>query len=238
MSLSDDFADLLEENQEENLEEASKIYISEYNKFCKSNMQTYSGVYKDSIQQCITLDKTDVIPWEHISIVIDISKIRDISKPRITEFKVPEFIEEIQCLGDSNSGFGFNEYDRNHLKSIMIPSSVYCISKEAFKLYRKLESVHFQDDSRLNIVQDEAFAYCENITDLDLYKCSKLKTLGKNVFVESNIKVLKLNSRTRNFQPETFNSCIIHTVYIDERKYKFKDFIEMLRDNDFEAFWI
>ena len=63
----------------------------------------------------------------------------------------------------------FNEYGRNHLKCIMIPSSVYCISKEAFKLYRKLESVHFQDDSRLNIVQDEAFAYCENITDLDLY---------------------------------------------------------------------
>lgn len=239
MTLLEEFEGLLEEEHEENLVESSEHYMKLYKDFCNNEATTFSGVYKSSIIQCIHVGETVTIPRMHVTMTIDISKIRDISKPRITEFKIPEFVEEIQCVGDENhSGFGFNEYGRNHLKSVIIPSSVYTIADKTFKMYRKLESVIFQDDSRLRVLGDEAFACCENLKDLDISMCHKITTLGKYIFTGSSVKTLRINSRLRNFDEMTFSGSVINKVYVDDRKYKFTDFINMLRDNHFEAFWI
>lgn len=239
MTLVDEFSELLEEDKDCSSKSDTALYIERYNEFCSSNITTFSGVHKDSIKQCISIESTQYIPWEHINLILDVSILRDISKPRITEFKIPEFVEEIQCIGDKNhSGFGFNEYGRNHLKSIMISSSVFAIANEAFKLYRKLENVAVQDYSRLTIIGDEAFACCENLKELDLSECDKLRIIGENVFAESNIKVLKINSKTRNFNKNTFIKSNLKSVYVDDTKYSFKYFIDMLENNNFEAFWI
>lgn len=239
MTLVDEFEDLLEEDKNCNSEKDTALYIKQYKEFCNSEVYTFSGVHRDSIKQCISIESTQYIPWEHINLILDVSILRDISKPRITEFKVPEFVEEIQCIGDKNhSGFGFNEYGRNHLKSIMISSSVFAIANEAFKLYRKLENIAIQDCSRLTIIGDEAFAYCENLKEIDLSKCDKLRTIGESIFAESNVKVLKINSKTRNFNRNTFIKSNLKSIYVDDTKYSFKYFIDMLENNNFEAFWI
>lgn len=239
MTLVDEFSDFLEEDKDCSSESDTNLYIEKYNEFCNSRITTFSGVSKDSIKQCISIESTQYIPWKHTSLTLDISVLRDISKPRITEFNVPSFVEELQCIGDKNhSGFGFNEYGRNHLKSIMIPSSIFAIANETFKLYRKLENIAIQDCSRLTIIGDEAFAYCENLKELDLSNCDKLRVIGDSIFAESSVKILKINSKTRNFNKNTFNKSNLKSIYVDDTKYSFKYFMNMLENNNFEAFWI
>lgn len=238
--LLDEFSDMIDEQAEiDNLpENVSKRLLVSYQEFLDNPSKTFSGVDKNSIQACLKVCETEEMPWEHVCMAIDVSVLRDISKPRLSNFSIPPFVEELEGIGNkNNSGFGFNEFGRNHLKSVVIPSSVCVISKETFAFYRKLESVTMPQESKLRNIGKDAFAYCENLKELDLSNCEYLQYLPEYLIASSGTKKLRINSSIQSIHPDTFKASSLDTVYVDNDKYSFTEFFKKITYHNFKAFW-
>ena len=64
-----------------------------------------------------------------------------------------------------------------------IPASVVLIGSRAF-YWTPLNRLEFEENSELRVIGSEAFAYCWNLTSIDLP--NKLETIGELAFIENS----------------------------------------------------
>lgn len=219
-SLIDEFDFLVSEEVEKTYLEESQEYIERAKEFIKNiHSKTYQGIKSENIISCIKIGQTATMPWEHVSMILDVSKLRTIDGARLEQFDIPNFVEELSSIGESE--VSFNESWRNNLKYIHIPASVAVIANNTFALYNKLSTVDFEDDSRLIQLGDNAFAGCKSLVTLDLRKCEYLDSLAENTFSISNklttLKVTDAIDKT-SLQQAVKNSAIKNVV-INNVKY-------------------
>lgn len=220
--VSDEFNFLIadEIECETTFEDDSKEYVEQANRFLEQAKQyadrTIQGIPASSIAECISICKTDIMPWEHTVFTIDVNKLKNIGNIRLSELKIPAFIEEVQSIGDkAETEFGFNQSHRNYLKTIYIPKSVAVIADNTFAFYKNLENVIFEDESKLIYIGEQAFACCEKLHSIDFRKCKELDSIHCNVFSGTHIETLKLAKVLENLD----NIADIKTLYIGNNKY-------------------
>lgn len=238
----DEFNGLLEEQVEDNstFEDDSLILVNRANMFLdklyKSQETSYFGIDKHSYIDCISIGKTERMPWEHVKFTIDVSKLKDLAYNKLEEFIVPAFVEELESIGeDGEDGFGFNQTCRNILKFIEIPSSVVLIAPYTFAFYKKLQTIKFMKDCKLIYLGTQAFAGCESLHTLDLRNCKDLDEICEGAFDLSNITILKINSNLKNMCK--LDNTIIEKIYVDDRCYSRKEFEQLIIDNNNSVFW-
>ena len=61
---------------------------------------TFQGIKLIDIAACISIDKSDIYNETHVIFTINLNKLKDINNEPIREFKVPDFVEELQSVGD------------------------------------------------------------------------------------------------------------------------------------------
>lgn len=237
--LLDEFQSLIGEDEEINTGNNRESLIKSYHSFIGSSKESYCGVSMDALRKSMYLCSTEYIPQEHVMMTLDMGSIKDISGRKLTVFEIPAFVEELKSIeNENNSGFGFNEFGRNSLEIIEIPKNISIIHDNTFAMYRKLHKITFKNDSTLEFLGNSTFAGCDSLEEVNLAKCSKLKTLGKKMFYYSGVKVLRINPNTTYFEQNTFEQCRLDTVFIGREKIKYSDFYSSLAENNFEAFWM
>jgi hypothetical protein len=234
-----------EEVEQTTYEEDSRRFIEEATKFItnakKNTKITYQGIKSTDFINAISIGKSDIMPWEHVSFTLDVSKLKDVSGNKLDSLTIPSFVEELRSICDKGEiGFGFNQTARNKLRVIEIPSSVVVIAQNTFAMYKKLEEVIFENNCKLMILGNYTFFNCTSLHTLDLRNCEYLSDIPKNVFEQSGIKILKLNSGVQSMYP--LENTEISTVYIDDEKYSIEEFNSRLREvqstnNNSNVFW-
>ena len=75
-------------------------------------------------------------------------------------------------------------YENNGITKVTIPASVEKIGEgvNVFSDSSELESVTFEEDSKLKTIGGFAFACCEKLTDINLEDCKELETIGECAF--------------------------------------------------------
>ena len=184
--------------KETTFEEDSMEFVNKAKEFISNatvdKEATYQGISLSDIADCIKIGKTYTMPWEHVTFVIDIGKLKYISGDKLEELHIPDFVEEIQGIEDNGTaGFGFNQTLRNKIKRIYIPKSVVTIKQNTFAFYTKLERVKIEEDSKLMEIGDNAFAYCNRLHKMNFKNCRYLDKLSMKVFNNTDITDLKIN---------------------------------------------
>lgn len=231
-----------EEYDDKNFMETSKKLVSEVNNFKKKSEMfpkaTYQGISVNNICRCLYCKKTEIADWEHVMFFIDLGILKDVNNDRLTELYVPTFVEEIQgSCNKVNTEFGFNQTARNNIEYIKIPKLVTIIAPSTFAFYKKLESIQFEEKSKLIYLGDYAFANCEKLSTLDLSKCEMLDTIKQHTFENSGIKHLKISTNITCMFP--IENTKIIDVTVGEQIYNIKEFNAKLNElgGNGEVFW-
>lgn len=220
-SILDEFEFILGEEADTEYTHDSNNLISQAKLFIENNsISSYQGINKENISKLISLSESDIIPWEHVKLTISVEKLRPITGERLKELIIPSFVEELE--GTKNSIFGQNDTTINSLKYVRIPRNVLVIAPHTFSMYTKLEKVIFENNSKLLSLGEYTFACCDSIHTLDLSECRYLEEIKGNVFKNSNIKVLKLNSSLKHI--DTLEDTNIEKVVIDDVTYTQSEF--------------
>lgn len=231
----DEFENMVvEEEDNSTFQDDSLKFVEEAQRF-KDNLgtiKTYQGIPSEYIIDNIKIGETEIMPWKHVSFVLDVNKLQDIGLDKSTEFIIPPFVEELYSIG--NTEFGFNQTSKNALKSISIPKSVAVIDPNTFILYNKLTNINFEENSKLMYIGSQAFACCESLHKVDLSNCVYLDTIPKDAFSGSNISRLKLNSNIKEFE-ELENVPNLKCIYIGKYKYTVDEFNTLFKQNG--VFW-
>jgi len=227
---------------EPSLEEESQKFVDYANQFlCKSEQfpnKSFQGISVLSICNGINICESSIMPWEHVKFTLNVNELKDLNGDRLVDFSIPFFVEELESIGDkAGTEFGFNQTGHNNLRNISIHKNVMIINSETFLLYRKLENVIFEKDSKLLYLGPQAFLGCKMLHKVDLRNCEELETLANNLFTDSGVEIVKLNSNIQTISKRAFEGSIVKYVYINEHKYKIDDFIERLENNNYEPFW-
>lgn len=202
---------------------------------------TYAGIDKSNWKKLLSFEKTETIPWEHVTMTLDVSCLKDINGYKLEELSIPSFVEELESIGDkNNSGFGYNESGRNFLRNISIHNNVIAIADSTFAFYKRLETISFEKDCSLISIGKQAFAYCESLQILDLRNCKYLEEIPDNCFIYSGIEILKLSNKVNSMKP-LYNTDI-KTVFIDNDRYNVDEFNQRLEEiqvtpDSREVFW-
>lgn len=233
--LVEDETDKTENNS--NFENDSSNYIYLARRFLDTVKtfpeKTYQGIYVKSYADCISIGKSNIVPWEHVSFTIDVNKLKDLSNNKLETFIIPSFVEEVNSIGYTE--FGFNQSGRNILKYIEIPSSVVVIEPNTFAFYTKLENVKFEKNSKLLYLGSQSFVGCGNLHTLDLRNCIDLDEIKEGTFDGSAITTLKISSNINKMC--SLKNTEIKKVYIDDESYKIEEFNRLMEDCIGSAFW-
>lgn len=188
---------------------SANIFLEKANKYPD---ETYQGIKLSDIASCITIDKSEIYSEKHVIFTINTHILRDTNNENIKEFTIPPFVEEVQGIGNKDgTEFGFNQSHRNFIKTIVVSKEVKIIAPYAFALYKKLENIIFEKDSKLIYVGFGAFDCCEKLKSLDLRNCEELDILQDGALDGSGIQVLKVTEHFRS--PGKCNNISINTVY-------------------------
>lgn len=241
-AIVDEFEFLEPEEKETSIEEDSKrlvnyarYFIEKSNKFPNESVQ---GISVTNISKGITICESNIMPWEHVKFTLNVDELRDLNRDKLVDFSVPFFIEELESIGDrAGTEFGYNQTCHNNLRSVSIHKNVMIINSGTFLLYRKLENIIFEKDSKLLYLGPQAFVGCKSLHKIDLRNCTELETLANNLFTDSAVEVVKLNSNIQTISRRAFENSNVKTVYINEHKYKIEEFLDRLESNNYEPFW-
>lgn len=178
---------------------------------------TFQGIKLIDIAACISIDKSDIYNETHVIFTINLNKLKDINNEPIREFKVPDFVEELQSVGDKEgTEFGYNQSHKNFIKTISIGKELKILASNVFALYKNLENINFEKDSQLIFIGSGAFACCEKLKILDLRNCTELDEIHDGALDGSGIETLKVCNTFKNIgKTDNIN---IKTVYIGTKK--------------------
>ena len=238
-----EFDFLIEEDVEDNstFEDDSNKYIEIANKYMESSKlfpdRTYQGIPMSAYINSIYIGESNIVPWNHVGFTMNVNDLKDLSNHRLEEFIVPDFIEELESIGDkAGTEFGFNQSGRNNLKYIEIPTSIIVIAPSTFAFYKKLENIKFKKNCRLIYLGSQTFVGCDSLHTLDLRNCINLDELKDGTFDGSNIQTLKISSNITKMCD--LSKTNIKTVYIDDTAYNIEEFNNLMNDTLSDVFWI
>lgn len=242
--LIDEFSDMLENEVEAVVDKT--VYLNDSidcinkakNFLFLNKGGTYSGILIDNFSNMLSYNKTEIINWEHVTFTLDVKEMRDVSEHKLQDLVIPDFVEEIKGIGDTGSGFGFNDGSRGNIRHVSIPENLLVIDDNTFAFHRKLESITFDRNSSLMYIGKQAFAYCENLSNLDLSNCEYLENLYKGTFMYSGITKLHLNENIRFIDKDAFIESKIQTIYIGDKVYTLNEFLAEHQACNYEPFWI
>lgn len=239
MNITDEFEFLMEEIEETTYEEDSNSLIEEANNFMEKTSlypdRTYQGIAVTAIKESLFIKETDIMPWNHVGMTIDINKLKDISGEKLTELYIPTFVEEIESIGDrAGTEFGYNQSHRNNLKFVNIPRNIIVIAPNTFAFYKNLEKVKFEENCKLMYLGKQAFAYCEKLKVLDLRNCIYLDEIKDNTFINSGIEILKISNTIQKISP--IHNTNINTIFLNNKKFSLEEFNNLLIENN-GIFW-
>lgn len=234
--VNSEFDFLMAEKAEElDIEVNSKCLIEQAKKI--RERKTIYGIDSNVIYNQLYFDATDCMPWKHVTLRIDTSKLYDINKEGIREIRVFDFVQELDCLPNLELCLGFNCYKSNKIGNITIAPNVVVINNKTFAFYKRLKKVVFEDNCSLIRIGSEAFAYCESLKELDFRNCKYVEDIPSNLIYGSGVKVLKLPSSVKHIDEKAFEHSVLEKIYIEDEVYNIDDFMQMLKSNGYNAFW-
>lgn len=181
--------------------EISLDYIHKAQEFIKDKVfenntrnKTVQGIQAKDFISLISIETTSSIEHEHTVFTLDFFKLKTINNTGITDLVIPSFIEEIRSTEDEYLDMlGFNQFAINRLEYIKIPKSVKSIASNTFVLYRKLKTIEFEKESRLEFIGKNAFSNCENLKVIDLTLCIGLNEINRNIIDSKGLHKLKMS---------------------------------------------
>lgn len=241
-SIVDEFKDLMQPEDNTLPEVVSKEYVDKATdiinksngRFCN---KTYQGIKVINFVKCLSIDKCDAMPWDHVIFTIDTECLRDVSNDRAKSLTIPDFVEEIgrKSLEDRPEYY-FEQITQNCLVSVTIPKSVLIIDSKAFALYSKLELVTFEKDSKLIFIGDYAFAGCKSFKTLDIRNCLETDIFSFSALYESEVTTLKMSSNIRELIGD-IDGTKLKTIYIDNTAFSISEFKQYMENSDNKVFW-
>lgn len=112
------------------------------------------------------------------------------------------------------TSIGAGAFDSCDITSVYVPNTVNAIEATAFKWCRSLKTITFENNSKLESIQGDAFAFCtalENIVIPDT-----VKYIGGGAFNEcSSMKKVEMGSSVEYIGRLAFGDCLS----LDEIKY-------------------
>lgn len=240
--LLDEFDFLIEEEKETTFEEDSTFLVNEAKTFISKSEQmpdrTYQGIPVKGICDCISIGKTDIMPWEHVTFTLDFEKIRCIGKKKLEDFTIPPFVEEVRSIDNNdNNKFWCNQALHNSIRHLIISKNVIAIAPNTFSFFTNLENIKFEKDSKLIIIGPGAFSFCNKLHKLDLRKCIELDELPSRLLCGTAVDVLKITKNIETMHSDTLLDSSVKNVVVDKDNYNIWDFEERIKRNDYKAFW-
>lgn len=119
-----------------------------------------TGFKRCSSLSKITVDEGNTNFCTEDGILFSKDKKTLISFPATREgdYRVPDFVEKIRG----------GAFSRVNLKSVTVPASVYAVGFSAFVESQSLESVTFEPHSRVKVLPDHSFYFCQNLKTIVL----------------------------------------------------------------------
>lgn len=224
-----------------NLKTIGKNAFENCSKITEINIpEGVTSVGKDAFKNCTSLTKTigaSVDAWLGIQFAstysnpIYYSHNLYIGEEEINELIIPEEITTI-----SNSAF----YNCESLTSIFIPNTITKIGKWAFENCINVQTITFEENSIIEIIDDSAFRQCSSITEIVIpntvtylgdymfHSCSKLAnvTLSPNItFIGvdmfefcNSLKEITIPSSVTEIRTNAFYGCnYLKTVTFEEK---------------------
>lgn len=111
------------------------------------------------------------------------------------------------------------QYDEYDTVNLVIPSNIRVIEKEAFKGFRKLESLKFEKDSMIEVIDEMAFCGCPELKSVVLPK--HLRMIGNAAFMGCrNLQsvILEKNNQLEIIGDEAFLMAGRRSLFINENK--------------------
>lgn len=202
----DDF--YYEEEVEESIDELqqeSKINIDRYSNIIAHN-NSINGLDVQSIVKCITIDKSQILNWDHVIFTIDLTKLSSIDGEQIQSLVIPNFVEEVQGVLDSE--LGYNQSIINLVKEVYIPRSVVVLGECALAMYRHLETIEVDRNSNLRVIEQYAISY-DKLKEVNISECKKLYCISDTAFYKSKINSLIINDKIQLKDNTGINNLII-----------------------------
>ena len=130
----------------------------------------------------------------------------------------------------ANNVFNSNGYEKN-VTDMVIPASVTVIKGGSLAKAPNIKNIYINEESQITSINDEAFSECpnleyvqfENLTllndidgfrgckklacDLDLSKCTSLKTIGSKAFYQTDIRKISLPNSVEKIDNDAFAYC-------------------------------
>ena len=114
---------------------------------------------------------------------------------------IEEEYEGLPVREVGNSAF----YNCDVIKSINIPNSVKTIGRSAFSQCEGLETVIFEENSQLEIIDDSAFAYADYLSEIELPE--SLTSIGNNAFDKTSIREIVIPKNVVSIGIRAFSDC-------------------------------
>ena len=127
---------------------------------------------------------------------------------------VPESVKGITVIG-----IGSNAFRKTAVKSVRLPDSCAIIESRAFESMPNLERVIA---SNIQIIEDNAFRYCRNLTDID---CTNTTSIGKYAFIDTSLYCISSEECTE-LGGGTFSYSKLEYVILPQ--------VSAIRSNDFQ----
>lgn len=239
--LLDEFSFLSFEESDKTIDNVSKQNVEQVSNFIKlSNKfpdRTYQGMLVKNIADCMSIESTDAMNWEHTVFTLDFELLRGIGATKLKEFTIPPCIEEVRTIDINSDQFIFNQSIKNNIKRLSIPKSVLLIHNNTFSYFKNLETIKFEEGSRLLAIGSKAFACCEKLKTLDLRTCKELQDLPSKMLHNSSLEYLYLNGNIREIAPDCISEANVENIVVNDINYKANEFIERLKNNNYKAFW-
>ena len=96
----------------------------------------------------------------------------------------------------------------HNIKNVIIPNYIKRIRSYAFDGCRKIETIEFQEDSKLERIGSNAFYICQKLKNVDFSSVSQLKTIGKEAFAYSNIEKIIIPKSVTTISKLAFDNCL------------------------------
>ncbi len=125
-----------------------------------------------------------------------------IGESTASELIIPETIEGKDVVAIADYAFANNVYGKDHITSIVIPSSVREIGRNAFYNSESIESITFADESELTSINQNAFAMMPELSTFEIQE--HVNFIDETAFENSHITSFSVDNNNNYLWQNNF----------------------------------